>query len=77
MNSKSKINVQKISDFTDKYFIKHDLFDLPMRLLLIGKSQLSVVVASSPFAVGMYGLGCTGKYGDVWDVWDVWAAILS
>ena len=41
MNSKSKGMIQKISDFTDKYFIKHDLFDLPMRLLLIGKSQLS------------------------------------
>ena len=37
----SKIVIQQINDSSDKYFKKHDIFDLPMRLLLIGKSQLS------------------------------------
>lgn len=41
MNS-TKIEIQQINDTSDKYFIQHQqLFDLPMRLLLIGKSQLS------------------------------------
>ena len=33
--------ILKIIDKTDKYHVKHKLFDLPFRLLINGKSQLS------------------------------------
>ena len=33
--------ILKIKDKTDKYHVKHKLFDLPFRLLINGKSQLS------------------------------------
>ena len=36
-----KYEILKMKDPSDKYYTKHDLFDLPMRLAVVGKSFLS------------------------------------
>lgn len=42
MTDKKEIQIQAINDTSDKHMINHkQLFNLPMRLLIIGKSQLS------------------------------------
>jgi len=37
----SDFKILKVKDKTDSYYTKHDLFDLPMRLMIVGKSFLS------------------------------------
>lgn len=54
-----KRTICKIKDVTDTYYTKHDLFDLPMRLLLCGKSQLS---GKSTFILNLFRDSFFGKF---------------
>ena len=54
-----KRTICKIKDITDTYYTKHDLFDLPLRLLLCGKSQLS---GKSTFILNLFRDSFFGKF---------------
>jgi len=54
-----KRTICKIKDVTDSYYTKHDLFDLPLRLLLCGKSQLS---GKSTFILNLFRDSFFGKF---------------
>jgi len=54
-----KRTICKIKDITDSYYTKHDLWNLPLRLLLVGKSQLS---GKSTFILNLFRDSFFGKF---------------
>jgi len=62
----NKTNILKIRDVSDSYYTKMDmLFDLPLRLLVSGRSQLS---GKGTFILNLFRTSFYGKYFDGEDI---------